>query len=63
MAGQAGHVDYDAIPSIVYTWPELASVGMSEEEAARRKLEVRVGLVPVHSERPRPARSARPRAP
>ena len=26
MAGQAGHVSYDAIPSAIYTWPELASV-------------------------------------
>ena len=35
MAGQAGHVNYDAIPNVVYTWPELASVGLSEEEAKR----------------------------
>src|SRR5262249_14994615 len=32
LAGQAGHVNYDAIPSVVYTWPEVASVGRSEEE-------------------------------
>jgi len=46
MAGLAGHVNYDAIPSVVYTWPELASVGLSEEDAARRGLEVRVGAFP-----------------
>src|SRR5947208_8487739 len=46
MAGVAGHVNYDAIPSVVYTWPELASVGLSEEDAARRRLEVRVGAFP-----------------
>ncbi len=37
MAGLAGHVNYDAIPNVVYTAPELASVGMSEEDAAQRR--------------------------
>ncbi len=46
MAGQAGHVNYDAIPNVVYTWPELASVGLSEEDAAERGLEVRIGSFP-----------------
>ena len=46
MAGLAGHVNYDAIPNVVYTWPELASVGLSEEEAARRGLAVAVGTFP-----------------
>jgi len=32
LAGKAGHVSYEAIPNVVYTWPELASVGRSEEE-------------------------------
>jgi dihydrolipoamide dehydrogenase len=32
LAGQAGHVNYDGIPSVVYTWPEVASVGSTEEE-------------------------------
>ena len=32
LAGQSGHIDYDAIPGIVYTWPEVASVGKTEEE-------------------------------
>jgi dihydrolipoamide dehydrogenase len=45
MAGQAGHVNYDAIPAVVYTWPELASVGMTEE-AARGRGEVNVGSFP-----------------
>jgi dihydrolipoamide dehydrogenase len=30
-AGQAGHVNYDAIPGVVYTWPEVASLGLTEE--------------------------------
>jgi dihydrolipoamide dehydrogenase len=46
MAGQAGHVNYDAIPNVVYTWPELASVGLSEEDAARRGLDVAIGSFP-----------------
>jgi dihydrolipoamide dehydrogenase len=49
MAGRAGHVNYDAIPSVVYTWPELASVGLSEEEAARRNLKVAVGTFPFQA--------------
>src|SRR5690349_20521376 len=32
IAGQAGHVNYAAIPGVVYTWPEVASVGQTEEE-------------------------------
>ncbi len=32
LAGQAGHVNYDAIPNVIYTWPEVASVGKTEEE-------------------------------
>jgi dihydrolipoamide dehydrogenase len=32
MAGQASHMDYDCIPSVVYTWPEIASVGRTEEQ-------------------------------
>ena len=46
MAGGAGHVNYDAIPNVVYTWPELASVGIGEEEAARRGVTVSVGSFP-----------------
>jgi dihydrolipoamide dehydrogenase len=46
MAGLPGHVSYDAIPSIVYTSPELAAVGMTEEEAARRGHDVRIGAFP-----------------
>jgi dihydrolipoamide dehydrogenase len=46
MAGGAGHVNYDAIPSVVYTSPELASVGLSEEDAAARRGGVAVGSFP-----------------
>ncbi|HUI25101.1 MAG TPA: dihydrolipoyl dehydrogenase [Candidatus Kryptonia bacterium] len=46
MAGVAGHVNYAAIPNVVYTWPELASVGLSEEEAAARGIAVNIGRFP-----------------
>ena len=46
MAGHAGQVNYDCIPSIVYTWPELACVGLSEEQARERGIEVAVGTFP-----------------
>ena len=46
MAGVAGHVNYDCIPSVVYTWPELASVGKSEEDARALGMEIRVGTFP-----------------
>ncbi len=46
MAGQPGHVAYECIPGVVYTWPELASVGLSEEDAKARGIEVAVGTFP-----------------
>jgi len=46
MAGQPGHVAYHCIPNVVYTWPELAGVGVTEEEAAEKGLQVNVGMFP-----------------
>jgi dihydrolipoamide dehydrogenase len=46
MAGMPVHVNYDAIPNVVYTHPELASVGLSEEEARRQGRNVRKGAFP-----------------
>jgi dihydrolipoamide dehydrogenase len=46
IAGQAGHVNYDAIPSVVYTWPEVASVGRNEEELKNAGIEYKVGKFP-----------------
>lgn len=46
LAGQAGHVNYDAIPSVVYTWPEFASVGKTEEECKEQGREVKIGKFP-----------------
>ena len=46
MAGLAGHVNYDAVPNVVYTNPEFAAVGLTEEECARRGVPVRTGSFP-----------------
>jgi dihydrolipoamide dehydrogenase len=46
LAGKAGHVDYNTVPSVIYTWPEMASVGITEEQAKERKLDYRVGKFP-----------------
>lgn len=43
LAGKPGHVNYDIIPGVIYTAPEAASVGLTEEEAREKKIEVRVG--------------------
>ncbi|MGH7855879.1 MAG: dihydrolipoyl dehydrogenase [Candidatus Binatia bacterium] len=47
LAGQASEVNYDAIPSVVYTWPELASVGKTEEECRAAGRETHVGRFPI----------------
>jgi dihydrolipoamide dehydrogenase len=46
LAGQAGHVNYDAIPGVVYTWPEIASVGKTEEELKAQGVDYAVGKFP-----------------
>ncbi len=46
MAGLPGHVNYEVIPGIVYTWPEVATVGRTEEELAAAGVEYKVGKFP-----------------
>ena len=46
MAGVAGRVNYACIPNVVYTWPELASVGLSEEDARAQGVSVKLGTFP-----------------
>ncbi|MEQ8396403.1 dihydrolipoyl dehydrogenase [Thalassobaculum sp.] len=46
MAGQSGHVDYNLVPGIVYTWPELATVGQTEEQLKEAGVEYRKGVFP-----------------
>lgn len=43
LAGKAGHVNYRAIPWVVYTWPEVAWVGSGEEELKAQGIEYKVG--------------------
>jgi len=46
IAGQAGHVNYDVIPSVVYTSPEIASVGKTEEELKKAGIDYKIGKFP-----------------
>ncbi|MBN9565005.1 MAG: dihydrolipoyl dehydrogenase [Alphaproteobacteria bacterium] len=46
IAGQAGHVNYDAIPAVVYTWPEVATVGKTQEELDAAGIAYKVGKFP-----------------
>lgn len=46
IAGQAGHVNYDVIPGVVYTMPEVAAVGKTEEELKEAGMEYKVGKFP-----------------
>lgn len=47
IAGKAGHVNYDVIPSIIYTEPEAAAVGLTEAQAKERGIAVKVGKFPL----------------
>ena len=46
IAGQAGHVNYDVIPGVVYTSPEVASVGKTEEYLKSQNIDYNVGKFP-----------------
>ncbi|AZV39260.1 dihydrolipoyl dehydrogenase [Komagataeibacter xylinus] len=46
LAGQAGHVNYGAIPAVVYTWPEVATVGKTEETLKEEGVAYKVGKFP-----------------
>ena len=46
LAGQAGHVNYDVIPNVIYTFPEVASVGKSEEDLKAAGIAYNVGKFP-----------------
>ncbi len=46
LAGQSGHIDYDAIPSVVYTHPEISSVGKTEEQLKEAGIKYNVGKFP-----------------
>ncbi|MEZ5894216.1 MAG: dihydrolipoyl dehydrogenase, partial [Parvularculaceae bacterium] len=46
IAGKAGHVNYDLVPSVVYTYPEIASVGKTEEQLKEAGVQYKVGKFP-----------------
>ena len=46
IAGQAGHVNYEVIPSVIYTSPEVASVGKTEEDLKKKKIKYKIGKFP-----------------
>ncbi|WP_017442860.1 dihydrolipoyl dehydrogenase [Rickettsia gravesii] len=46
MAGQAGYVNYNLIPSVIYTYPEVASVGKTEEQLKEKGINYKVGKFP-----------------
>jgi dihydrolipoamide dehydrogenase len=46
IAGKPGEVNYDAVPSVIYTWPEVASVGLTEEQAKERDVPYKTGTYP-----------------
>jgi dihydrolipoamide dehydrogenase len=46
IAGQAGHVNYDVIPAVIYTSPEVASVGKTEEHLKKESIKFKIGKFP-----------------
>ncbi len=46
IAGQSGHVNYDTVPSVIYTAPEIAWVGKTEDQASRQGFSVKTGSFP-----------------
>ncbi len=46
LAGQSGHVNYETVPGIIYTWPEVAAVGKTEEELKEAGVDYRIGKFP-----------------
>ena len=46
IAGQAGHVNYDVVPAVIYTSPEVAMVGKTEEQLKKEKVKYNVGKFP-----------------
>ncbi|HZW63810.1 MAG TPA: dihydrolipoyl dehydrogenase [Flavobacteriaceae bacterium] len=49
LAGQKPHIDYNLIPGVVYTWPEVAAVGKTEEQLNESGVEYKVGQFPMRA--------------
>ncbi len=46
LAGEPGHVNYDHVPGVVYTWPEIASIGKTEEQLKEAGIAYNSGKFP-----------------
>lgn len=46
LAGESGHIDYDMVPGVVYTWPEVANVGKTEEQLKEAGVKYNAGKFP-----------------
>ncbi|APY11941.1 dihydrolipoyl dehydrogenase [Seonamhaeicola sp. S2-3] len=49
LAGQKPHIDYNLIPGVVYTWPEVAAVGKTEEQLKEAGIDYKVGQFPMRA--------------
>jgi dihydrolipoamide dehydrogenase len=49
ISGQKPHIDYNLIPGVVYTWPEVASVGKTEDYLKKNNIEYKVGQFPMRA--------------
>lgn len=49
IAGQKPHIDYNLIPGVVYTWPEVAAVGRTEEQLKEADIDYKVGQFPMRA--------------
>src|SRR3546814_14702912 len=57
MTGQKSHIDYNLVPGVVYTWPEVAGVGKTEEQLKEAGVEYKAGKFPFNAKsRARPVR-------
>lgn len=49
IAGEKPHINYNLIPNVIYTWPEVASVGKTEEELKEAGIDIKVGSFPMRA--------------
>ena len=49
IANQKPHIDYNLVPGVVYTWPEVASVGKTEQELKENNVDFKIGQFPIRA--------------
>lgn len=49
LKNQKPHIDYNLIPNVIYTWPEVASVGKTEKELIKENIDIKVGKFPMRA--------------